>query len=64
MTLPAKANYRRIDSVEEEAGMKSLEGQTAPAFSLPGNDGKEHSLQDYRGKKVVLFFYPKDSTPG
>jgi thioredoxin-dependent peroxiredoxin len=44
--------------------MKSLEGQKAPAFSLPGNDGKEHSLQDYPSKKVVLFFYPKDSTPG
>jgi peroxiredoxin Q/BCP len=44
--------------------MKSLEGQKAPAFSLLGNDGKEHSLLDYRGKKVVLFFYPKDSTPG
>lgn len=44
--------------------MKSLEGQKAPAFSLPGNDGKEHSLPDYRGKKVVLFFYPRDSTPG
>ena len=44
--------------------MKSLEGRKAPAFSLHGNDGKEHSLQDYRGKRVVLFFYPKDSTPG
>ena len=43
--------------------MKSLEGQKAPAFSLHGNDGKEHSLEDYRGKKVVLFSYPKDSTP-
>jgi thioredoxin-dependent peroxiredoxin len=44
--------------------MKSLEGQKAPAFSLHGNDGKQHSLQDYRGKNVVLFFYAKDSTPG
>ena len=44
--------------------MKSLEGQKAPAFSLEGNDGKKHSLEDYRGKNVVLFFYPKDSTPG
>ena len=44
--------------------MKSLEGQKAPSFSLQGNDDREHSLQDYRGKKVVLFFYPKDSTPG
>jgi peroxiredoxin Q/BCP len=45
-------------------GMKSLEGQKAPAFILEGNDGKRHSLEDYRGQKIVLFFYPKDSTPG
>jgi peroxiredoxin Q/BCP len=44
--------------------IKSLDGQKAPAFSLEGNDGKRHSLEDYRGQKVVLFFYPKDSTPG
>jgi peroxiredoxin Q/BCP len=44
--------------------MKSLEGQKAPAFSLEGHDRKTHSLADYRGQKVVLFFYPKDSTPG
>ncbi len=52
-------------SVEEERlGMKSLEGRKAPAFSLEGHDGKTHSLDDYRGQKVILFFYPKDSTPG
>ena len=44
--------------------MKSLEGQKAPAFSLDGNDGKKHSLEEYRGKTVVLYFYPKDDTPG
>jgi thioredoxin-dependent peroxiredoxin len=44
--------------------MKILEGQKAPAFTLPGNDRKEHSLDDFKGKTVVLFFYPKDSTPG
>jgi thioredoxin-dependent peroxiredoxin len=42
----------------------NLEGKKAPAFSLQGNDGKQHSLEDYKGKTVVLFFYPKDSTPG
>ncbi len=31
---------------------------------LEGHDGKKHSLEDYRGKTVVLYFYPKDSTPG
>lgn len=44
--------------------MKSLEGQKAPAFDLEGNDGKRHSLEDYKGKTVVLYFYPKDDTPG
>lgn len=39
-------------------------GKLAPDFSLMGSDGKEHKLSDYRGKKVVLYFYPKDNTPG
>lgn len=44
--------------------MASLEGKKAPAFSLDGTDGKKHSLEDYKGKTVVLYFYPKDNTPG
>lgn len=44
--------------------MKNLEGKKAPSFSLEGNDGKKHSLEDYRDKTVVLYFYPKDNTPG
>ncbi len=36
----------------------------APLFSLPDQDGKIHSLSDYKGKKVLLYFYPKDDTPG
>lgn|SRR4030095_13991231 len=44
--------------------MASLEGKKAPAFSLEGNDGKKHSLNEYKGKTVVLYFYPKDDTPG
>jgi peroxiredoxin Q/BCP len=44
--------------------MANLEGQKAPAFTLRGSDGKNHSLSDYQGKKVVLYFYPKDDTPG
>jgi len=39
-------------------------GDKAPEFSLLGDDGKEHSLKDFKGKKVVLFFYPKDDTSG
>jgi thioredoxin-dependent peroxiredoxin len=44
--------------------MTNLEGQRAPAFNLEGSDGKKHSLADYQGKTVVLYFYPKDDTPG
>jgi peroxiredoxin Q/BCP len=36
----------------------------APAFSLPDQDGNMHSLSDYAGKWLVLYFYPKDETPG
>lgn len=36
----------------------------APDFSLQDQNGKIHSLSDYLGKKVLLYFYPKDSTPG
>ena len=39
-------------------------GTHAPDFTLPDQNGVPHSLQDYRGKKVILYFYPKDSTPG
>ena len=39
-------------------------GQAAPDFSLPDQHGKQHALQDYRGKYLVLYFYPKDDTPG
>ncbi|TDP59082.1 thioredoxin-dependent thiol peroxidase [Aminicella lysinilytica] len=39
-------------------------GTKAPAFELPDQDGKLHKLEDYRGKKVILYFYPKDNTPG
>ena len=44
--------------------MSDLEGQQAPDFNLDGSDGKRHSLTDYKGKTVVLYFYPKDDTPG
>ncbi|GIW35116.1 thioredoxin-dependent thiol peroxidase [Meiothermus sp.] len=39
-------------------------GVPAPDFSLPDQSGKKHSLTDYRGSWVVLYFYPKDDTPG
>lgn len=40
------------------------EGGKAPAFSTTDGDGNKVSLKDYRGEKVVLYFYPKDDTPG
>jgi peroxiredoxin Q/BCP len=39
-------------------------GDIAPDFTLKDKDGAEVSLSDFRGKKVVLYFYPKDNTPG
>lgn len=39
-------------------------GQPAPEFELPDQDGQLHSLEDYRDRWVVLYFYPKDDTPG
>jgi peroxiredoxin Q/BCP len=40
------------------------EGSAAPEFSLPGSDGRMHRLADYRGKTVIIYFYPRDNTPG
>jgi peroxiredoxin Q/BCP len=40
------------------------EGNKAPVFTLKNQDGKSVSLNDFKGKKVVLYFYPKDDTPG
>jgi len=40
------------------------EGTAAPDFTVQTDEGKEVSLADYRGKNIVLYFYPKDDTPG
>ena len=47
-----------MENIILEVGLK------APDFTLPGSDDKEHKLSDYLGKKVVLYFYPRDNTPG
>lgn len=39
-------------------------GMKAPAFELPDQNGTMHSLEEYRGQRVILYFYPKDNTPG
>ncbi len=41
-----------------------FEGKKAPNFKALDQDGKQHSLADYKGKYLVLYFYPKDMTPG
>lgn len=44
--------------------MAVAEGKTAPAFTLPDANGNRVSLEDFRGKHVILYFYPKDNTSG
>ena len=44
--------------------MKIKEGAPAPDFTLPDQDGTEHTLSDYQGQWVLVYFYPKDDTPG
>ncbi|WP_167956633.1 thioredoxin-dependent thiol peroxidase [Anaerosporobacter faecicola] len=39
-------------------------GMKAPEFTLPDQNGQIHSLEEFRGKKIILYFYPKDNTPG
>jgi peroxiredoxin Q/BCP len=46
------------------ANTKLAPGDTAPAFTLPDADGKDVSLSDYRGRKVLVYFYPAAMTPG
>jgi peroxiredoxin Q/BCP len=54
---------RPVASSEKESKLLAV-GAKAPAFSLKSTDGKTVKLSDFKGKKVVLYFYPKDLTPG
>ena len=60
-TLVAAAG---LFSANAFAGPPPTVGTPAPAFKLLYQDGKSHQLADYRGKWVVLYFFPKDGTPG
>jgi peroxiredoxin Q/BCP len=51
--------HRKVSSMSSVAV-----GEKAPSFTLSGSDGEKHSLKDYTGKKIVLYFYPKDDTSG
>ncbi len=53
-----------IYSMTSAAQSKLKVGDKAPDFTANDQDGKKISLSDYKGKKVVLYFYPKDQTPG
>ncbi len=44
--------------------MELKAGEKAPAFSLPDENGRMRKLSDYKGKTIVLYFYPRDDTPG
>ena len=44
--------------------MKPITGDKAPEIYLPANNGRKVSLKDFQGKNIVLYFYPKDDTPG
>jgi peroxiredoxin Q/BCP len=44
--------------------MAIQQGHSAPDFCLHGSDGKQHRLADYAGSKLIIYFYPKDNTPG
>jgi len=46
------------------ADNKLAEGSPAPDFTLQDQDGKAHTLSEYKGQQVVVYFYPKDDTPG
>jgi peroxiredoxin Q/BCP len=44
--------------------MAITEGKAAPAFTLKDAEGRSVSLEDFRGQDVIVYFYPKDDTPG
>ena len=47
-----------------DGSMLVVEGKAAPSFEALGSDGARHTLGDYAGKMVLIYFYPKDDTPG
>lgn len=58
-----KASTAKTTAKAVPPGLPAI-GSRAPAFSLPADDGSKVSLKDLGGKKIVLYFYPKDDTPG
>jgi peroxiredoxin Q/BCP len=56
--------YRNTQKVCIRRANMSLEGKKAPDFSLAGSDGRQHTLGEYAGRTVIIYFYPRDNTPG
>src|SRR5689334_19189934 len=63
---PARHNQGALEPTSPfpEDRMAVLVGKKAPEFTLQGSQGEDVSLGDFKGKSVVLYFYPKDDTPG
>ena len=54
-----------IFGIMQKGGFVMLEINTkAPSFNLPDEEGNMHTLEEYRGHRVILYFYPRDNTPG
>jgi peroxiredoxin len=65
MRIFAKQLWRRLRGLgKKEQRMMLKIGDTAPAFTVQTHEGKDLSLTNLRGKKVLLWFYPKADTPG
>ena len=58
-----KRTRKQVENTKAEENMLEV-GKKAPDFELPDQNGEMHKLSDYAGKKVILYFYPKDNTPG
>jgi peroxiredoxin Q/BCP len=65
---PAKKTAKKAPAQKtaktEQTMTTTLAGAAAPGFRLQGDDGKTHDLQDHKGAPVVIYFYPRDDTPG
>lgn len=63
-TTGAPSGMEYSEAKKGRQTMNNLEGKPAPDFTLTGSDGQAYSLHKLKGKTVVLYFYPKDDTPG
>jgi len=61
---PPRKAFSRAKVWPAVGGSLIEEGKAAPNFTLVADDGRRVSLRDFRGRKIVLYFYPKDDTPG